>query len=129
MEGCNVTDIEQLKKMKLDRKSVAQLMTETFSEQIFLHGTKHTKQACFWFFVGVSSSVSCVGLGWIHCDPHPANVLVRRLNDTSRPQLVLLDHGLCGCCCLHRFLLPCYRCSCTVPQPSTAIFRRFLCVV
>ena len=31
----------------------------------------------------------------MHCDPHPANVLVRPLPDGSgRPQLVLLDHGL-----------------------------------
>jgi aarF domain-containing kinase len=31
--------------------------------------------------------------GWVHCDPHPGNILVRRLPN-GRPQLVLLDHGL-----------------------------------
>jgi len=33
--------------------------------------------------------------GWVHCDPHPGNVLVRPSpSNPSRPQLVLLDHGL-----------------------------------
>jgi aarF domain-containing kinase len=40
--------------------------------------------------------------GFVHCDPHPANVLVRPLPSSSSrkegglraPQLVLLDHGL-----------------------------------
>lgn len=31
--------------------------------------------------------------GWLHCDPHPGNILVRRRAD-GRAQLVLLDHGL-----------------------------------
>lgn len=31
--------------------------------------------------------------GWLHCDPHPGNILIRRL-PSGRPQLVLLDHGL-----------------------------------
>lgn len=28
----------------------------------------------------------------MHCDPHPANVLIREKN--GKPQMVLLDHGL-----------------------------------
>lgn len=33
--------------------------------------------------------------GWVHCDPHPGNVLIRPSpRDPSRPQVVLLDHGL-----------------------------------
>jgi aarF domain-containing kinase len=31
--------------------------------------------------------------GRVHCDPHPGNILVRRLPN-GKPQLVLLDHGL-----------------------------------
>lgn len=31
--------------------------------------------------------------GWVHCDPHPGNILIRRL-PSGKPQLVLLDHGL-----------------------------------
>ena len=31
----------------------------------------------------------------MHCDPHSGNVLVRPLKPgSSRPQIVLLDHGL-----------------------------------
>lgn len=33
--------------------------------------------------------------GYIHCDAHPGNILVRpNLKDRSKPQVVLLDHGL-----------------------------------
>ena len=31
--------------------------------------------------------------GWVHCDPHPGNVFIRRL-PSGRPELVLIDHGL-----------------------------------
>lgn len=34
--------------------------------------------------------------GFVHCDPHPGNILVRRHPDGSgKPQVILLDHGLC----------------------------------
>ncbi|KAH6904851.1 ABC1 family-domain-containing protein [Coprinopsis sp. MPI-PUGE-AT-0042] len=33
--------------------------------------------------------------GWVHCDPHPGNVIVRPSpSDPTKPQLVLIDHGL-----------------------------------
>ena len=33
--------------------------------------------------------------GWVHCDPHPGNVIIRpNPSRPDRPQLVLLDHGL-----------------------------------
>lgn len=32
--------------------------------------------------------------GWLHCDPHPGNILIRRHASSGRAQLVLLDHGL-----------------------------------
>ena len=47
---------------------LAKLISETFSEMIFTHGH-------------------------VHCDPHAANMLVRKGGD-GRMQLVLLDHGL-----------------------------------
>lgn len=31
--------------------------------------------------------------GWLHCDPHPGNILIRRRENGS-PELILLDHGL-----------------------------------
>ena len=30
--------------------------------------------------------------GWVHCDPHPGNILVKAM--PSGPQLIMLDHGL-----------------------------------
>jgi len=38
--------------------------------------------------------------GYIHCDPHPGNLLVR--SSTTGTEIVLLDHGLyqvCFSCC------------------------------
>ncbi|XP_034849285.1 aarF domain-containing protein kinase 1 isoform X2 [Mirounga leonina] len=32
--------------------------------------------------------------GFVHCDPHPGNVLVRKRPDTGKAEIVLLDHGL-----------------------------------
>ena len=31
--------------------------------------------------------------GYVHCDPHPGNVLVQK-NEAGATQIVLLDHGL-----------------------------------
>ncbi|KAJ7663030.1 ABC1 family-domain-containing protein [Mycena rosella] len=51
-------------------RAIMEPMVELFSAQMFL-----------W--------------GWVHCDPHPGNVLVRPHPSAPRtPQLVLLDHGL-----------------------------------
>lgn len=51
-------------------KAVMQSMVELFSAQMFS-----------W--------------GWIHCDPHPGNVIIRaNPSNPKKPQLVLLDHGL-----------------------------------
>ncbi|KAI9143447.1 ABC1 family-domain-containing protein [Paraphysoderma sedebokerense] len=41
--------------------------------------------------------------GWVHCDPHPGNILIRRDPETGIPQLTLLDHGL------YRALSPAFR--------------------
>ncbi|KAL1671925.1 ABC1 family-domain-containing protein [Schizophyllum commune] len=51
-------------------RAVMQTMVELFSAQMFS-----------W--------------GWVHCDPHPGNVLIRpNPSKPTQPQLVLLDHGL-----------------------------------
>ncbi|TFK35821.1 ABC1 family-domain-containing protein [Crucibulum laeve] len=58
------------KPLKGGVKAIMQTMVELFSAQMF-----------DW--------------GWVHCDPHPGNVLVRPSpKDPRHPQLVLLDHGL-----------------------------------
>lgn len=49
-------------------KEIMKIMVDLFCAQIFL-------------------------AGWVHCDPHPGNILIRRLPN-GKPELVLLDHGL-----------------------------------
>ena len=52
----------------LSLKEVMTTMVDLFSAQMFL-----------W--------------GWVHCDPHPGNIFIRRL-PSGKPELVLIDHGL-----------------------------------
>lgn len=68
MEGVHVTDTEGLRRLGLRTSDVANLVSETFSEMIFVFGD-------------------------VHADPHEKNLLVARGGD-GRPRLVLLDHGL-----------------------------------
>ncbi|KZS87184.1 atypical/ABC1/ABC1-B protein kinase [Sistotremastrum niveocremeum HHB9708] len=56
------------KGVKGGNKAIMQTMVDIFSAQIFM-----------W--------------GFIHCDPHPGNFIIRR-TPSNKPQLVLLDHGL-----------------------------------
>ncbi|KAG6833288.1 hypothetical protein H0H87_008919 [Tephrocybe sp. NHM501043] len=58
------------KPLKGGAKAIMQVMVELFSAQMF-----------DW--------------GWVHCDPHPGNVIIRpHPSKPSKPQLVLIDHGL-----------------------------------
>uniref|UniRef100_A0A8C9R946 AarF domain containing kinase 5 n=1 Tax=Scleropages formosus TaxID=113540 RepID=A0A8C9R946_SCLFO len=67
-EGCKINNIEEIKRQGLSFKDVADKLIRAFAEQIFY-------------------------TGFIHADPHPGNVLVRRGPD-KKAELVLLDHGL-----------------------------------
>ncbi|XP_075583564.1 LOW QUALITY PROTEIN: putative aarF domain-containing protein kinase 5 [Pelecanus crispus] len=67
-EGCKITNVEGIREQGLRLQDAAEKLVRVFAEQIF-----HT--------------------GFIHADPHPGNVLVRRGPD-GKAQLVLLDHGL-----------------------------------
>lgn len=71
--GSGTTDrlpIERFGKLKGGIHSIMHTMVELFSAQIFS-----------W--------------GWVHCDPHPGNVIIRpNPSHPSIPQLVLIDHGL-----------------------------------
>jgi aarF domain-containing kinase len=69
-EGCYVNDVNTIKNMGLRTADVAKLVSTTFCEQIYRHG-------------------------FVHCDPHEGNVLVRpHTKNANRPCIVLLDHGL-----------------------------------
>ncbi|XP_068855415.1 uncharacterized protein [Aphelocoma coerulescens] len=67
-EGCKITNVEGIRELGLGLRDTAEKLIQVFAEQIFY-------------------------TGFIHADPHPGNVLVRRGPD-GRAQLVLLDHGL-----------------------------------
>lgn len=74
--GCYANDLPAICGAGLDPADVARVVAEAFAEQLFIRG-------------------------WVHCDPHPANVLVRAMSGggsggggKKRPQIVLLDHGL-----------------------------------
>ncbi|XP_076911927.1 putative ABC1 protein At2g40090 [Bidens hawaiensis] len=76
VEGPQVNDLKSIQKLGLNPHDIARLVSRTFAEMMFKHG-------------------------FVHCDPHAANLLVRTLPSHKsgifgrrKPQLVLLDHGL-----------------------------------
>ena len=65
-----VSDVKGIKALGIDPSTVGAVLSQAFTEQIFVHG-------------------------FVHCDPHPGNILVRKDPKNPRePQVVLLDHGL-----------------------------------
>ncbi|KAL6531082.1 hypothetical protein OROHE_014152 [Orobanche hederae] len=76
IDGAQVNDRRAIQNLGIQPSDVSKLLSQAFAEMMFKHG-------------------------FVHCDPHAANVLVRPLPSASRsifgkkkPQLVLLDHGL-----------------------------------
>jgi aarF domain-containing kinase len=63
-----ISDVESLKKMKVNIKDLDKKLFEIFAYQIFT-------------------------TGFVHADPHPGNIFVRKTVD-DKTQIVLLDHGL-----------------------------------
>ncbi len=68
MEGGQVNDLEYMMRNKIKPLEVTSKMGELYSQMIFING-------------------------YVHCDPHPGNVLVRN-NKQGKLELCLLDHGL-----------------------------------
>ena len=68
IDGIKPTDVAELDRHNFNRREVAHKVVQTFNHQIF-----HT--------------------GFIHADPHPGNIFIRR-DINSNTQVVLLDHGL-----------------------------------
>ncbi|KAK7387453.1 hypothetical protein VNO78_28271 [Psophocarpus tetragonolobus] len=76
MEGAYVNDVKTIQKLGISLHELSMLVSLTFAEMMFKHG-------------------------FVHCDPHAANLLVRPLPSSKasiwgrrKPQLILLDHGL-----------------------------------
>nr|KAG5693003.1 hypothetical protein BaRGS_011639 [Batillaria attramentaria] len=68
IDGYKISNLEAIRKMGLSVKDVDYKLVQCFSDQIFLSG-------------------------FVHADPHPGNVFVRKGAD-GKAELVLLDHGL-----------------------------------
>ncbi|KAG9160200.1 hypothetical protein Leryth_021075 [Lithospermum erythrorhizon] len=76
MDGAQINDLKTIQRLGINPRDVSRLVSQTFAEMMFRHG-------------------------FVHCDPHAANLIVRPMPSGKRslfgkrkPQLVLLDHGL-----------------------------------
>ncbi|XP_012692144.1 aarF domain-containing protein kinase 1 [Clupea harengus] len=68
-EGGQVNDREYMRRNGIDVNEISQHLGKMYSEMIFVNG-------------------------FVHCDPHPGNVLVRKCPRSNKTEIVLLDHGL-----------------------------------
>ena len=68
IEGIHINDVENLKKAQLDLFGISKKISQMYADMIFKYG-------------------------YVHCDPHPGNVLVRK-SSSGKEEIVLLDHGL-----------------------------------
>ncbi|KAH7689697.1 Cadmium-transporting ATPase protein [Dioscorea alata] len=76
MDAPEILDVNAIRQLGVQPIDVSRLVSQAFAEMIFKHG-------------------------FVHCDPHAANMMVRSLPSSKwnifgrrRPQLILLDHGL-----------------------------------
>ncbi|KAI8905149.1 ABC1 family-domain-containing protein [Gorgonomyces haynaldii] len=69
IEGTPLVNVEDLKVQGHNLHTVMTLVVKVFADQIFR-------------------------TGFVHCDPHPGNILVRKHPKYHNTQVVLLDHGL-----------------------------------
>ncbi|XP_026869742.2 aarF domain-containing protein kinase 1 [Electrophorus electricus] len=68
-EGGQVNDRAYMQKHGIDVNEISRNLGKLYSEMIFV-------------------------TGFVHCDPHPGNVLVRKCPRSKKAKIVLLDHGL-----------------------------------
>jgi aarF domain-containing kinase len=93
-DGVYVTDARQLKASNISLAEVSRLINQAFCDQVQFSSLDDV------FITHLVSAYSdCVQIyreGFVHCDPHEANVLVREhpRKRHGHPQVVLLDHGL-----------------------------------
>lgn len=67
--GTSVAHVNEMAKQGINLKKLAQLISETFVHMIFEEG-------------------------FVHADPHPGNMFVRKIEGTDEAEIVLLDHGI-----------------------------------
>lgn len=68
LTGGQVNDLDYIQKNKIDTCDVANKIGQLYSNMIFING-------------------------FVHSDPHPGNILVRK-STNGDTELILLDHGL-----------------------------------
>ncbi|XP_004624946.1 uncharacterized aarF domain-containing protein kinase 1 [Octodon degus] len=69
VEGGQVNDRAYMERNKINVDEISRHLGKMYSEMIFVNG-------------------------FVHCDPHPGNVLVRKHPVTGKAEIILLDHGL-----------------------------------
>lgn len=69
IHGIKISSTDELKAQKFDLVDIDRKLIAAFAEQIF-------------------------NSGFVHADPHPGNLLVRRKPGGTQAQIVVLDHGL-----------------------------------
>ncbi|XP_038599953.1 aarF domain-containing protein kinase 1 isoform X2 [Tachyglossus aculeatus] len=69
VEGGQVNDRAYMHRNRIDVNEISRNLGKMYSEMIFVNG-------------------------FVHCDPHPGNVLVRKRPGSGKPEIILLDHGL-----------------------------------
>ncbi|XP_022361092.1 uncharacterized aarF domain-containing protein kinase 1 isoform X2 [Enhydra lutris kenyoni] len=69
VDGGQVNDRDYMERNNIDVNEISRHLGKMYSEMIFVNG-------------------------FVHCDPHPGNVLVRKCPGTGKAEVVLLDHGL-----------------------------------
>lgn len=68
VEGGQVNDLKYIQENNIDPREVCDKIGKLYSKMIFLHG-------------------------FVHSDPHPGNILVKK-NKKGQCDIILLDHGL-----------------------------------
>lgn len=68
LEGGQINDLEYIKEHKINPKEVCDKLGRLYSRMIFIHG-------------------------FVHSDPHPGNILVKK-SQKGDCDIILLDHGL-----------------------------------
>lgn len=69
VEGCRIDDVSKLSAQGIDADAVAKSVVDAFAKMIFIDG-------------------------FVHCDPHGGNLLVRKSGTRTGFEICILDHGL-----------------------------------
>lgn len=80
-----------MKNNGIDKTVVLSYLSKIFSQMVFIRGYE-LKRFSDISDISDISYVMYLHFRYIHCDPHPGNVMVQKVDGTLR--LVLLDHGL-----------------------------------